>query len=366
MAETNTRPTDARRRNLMALGALALLTVVLAILALMHQAREVAPHYKPQTFLPHLAAEVRDIAQIRIVSKHGMVDAVFKPEKGWVLANRDNYKVSFEQLRQTIVGLAALETIEPKTARADWLHYVDLDAPPKGAGVAITLFDGRGGVLASIVTGKNEDIGDPSGAVGLFVRRAGSNQTWLTRSVFQPQDDPSEWLDKDVVNIDLSRIQEADVDPAGSPSFEVRREKATDAGFNLTNMPKGRQIAYSGAADGVAGAISGFTFDDVRPARAFDFSDPARVARLVTKTFDGLTVTLQTTRQGADYWATISAEGAPGKPLAQKEAREIDARSAGWAYRLPGDKGQLLMTTLESLLKPLTPPASPAQTPPAR
>jgi hypothetical protein len=326
----------------------------------------VAPHYKPQSFLPHLAGEVRDIARIRIVSKRGNVDAVFKPEKGWVLANRDGYKVSFEQLRETVVGLAALETIEPKTARADWLHYVDLDAPPKGAGIAITLLDGKGGVLASIVTGKNEDIGDSTGAVGLFVRRANSNQTWLTRSVFQPKDDPADWLDKQLVNVDASRIQEADIDPASGVSFEVRREKPTDTGFNLPNIPKGREIAYAGAADGVADAIAGFTFDDVRPAKASDFSDPTHVARFVTKTFDGLTITVQIARQGADYWATISAEGAQDKPAAQKEAREIDARSSGWAYKLSADKGQLFMTTLESLLKPLTPPTAPAQTPPAR
>ena len=45
---------------------------------------------------------------------------------------RGNYPADFDEVRHTLIGLAALETIEPKTARADWLHYVGLDTPPKG------------------------------------------------------------------------------------------------------------------------------------------------------------------------------------------------------------------------------------------
>ena len=48
---------------------------------------------------------------------------------------------SFEQVNRTVVGIASLQALEPKTSRADWLHYLDLDAPPKGNGVLITLMD---------------------------------------------------------------------------------------------------------------------------------------------------------------------------------------------------------------------------------
>jgi hypothetical protein len=41
-------------------------------------------------------------------------------------------------------------------------------------------------------------------------------------------------------------------------------------------------------------------------------------------------------------------------------ARTIDARTSGWAYKLPPYKGHQLMTTLESLLKPLPTPPAPA------
>jgi hypothetical protein len=360
MADTLAITQDPRRRNLSVLAGIAVVMVVLALLALIHQSQEVAPHYQPHSFLPGLASEVREIAHIRLVSKSGTVDVQFKPDKGWVVTTHDDYPASFEHVRETVVGLAGLETIEPKTARADWLHYLDLDAPPKGDGVAITLQDGQGRTLAAIVTGKNVEIGDPSGAVGMFVRQADSDQSWLVRSVFQPKADAKEWLDKQVIDLDLSRIQEVDVNPPDGPSYEIRRDKPNVADLNLVDIPKGREIAYPGVTDGVAGAVTGFTFDDVQTAKNLDFSDGAHGSRIVTHTFDGLTVTVNAIQKGQDYWATVSAEGAPDKPQAQKQARVIDAHTSGWAYKLPPYKGHQFMTTLDSLLKPLPTPAAPA------
>jgi hypothetical protein len=363
MADTLALAQDPRRRNLVVIAGIAFVMVVLAVLALLRQSREVESRYTPHAFLPGLASEVRDIARIRIVSKTGTVDVAFKPERGWVLANHDDYPAAFDKVRETVVALAALETIEPKTARADWLHFLNLDAPPKGDGIAITLEDGQGRPLADIITGKTEDIGDTSGAVGLFARRAKSNQSWLVRSVFQPKSDSNDWLDKQVLDVEMSRVQQVDVNPVMGPSFELRRDKPNVADLSLVDMPKGREVSYAGAVDGVAEAISGFNFDDVRPAKNMDFSD-GHAARLVARTFDGLVITVLTTRQGQDYWATVSADALPGKPEAQRQARMIDARASGWAYKLPAYKGQQFMATLESLLKPL--PAQPAPAQPAK
>src|SRR5947207_11516540 len=169
MADTRALTQNPRRRNLLVLAVLAAVLAVLAVLALLHQSREVTPHYERRSFLPGLASQVRDIAHIRLDAKSGSVDVVFKPEHGWIVASHDDYPASFEKVRETVVGLAAMETIEPKTSRPNWLHYLDLTPPPKGDGVKITLEDGHGRMLASVITGKNEDIGDPSGAVGLFV-----------------------------------------------------------------------------------------------------------------------------------------------------------------------------------------------------
>lgn len=350
---------DPRRRNLAILAAIAVVTSLLALITLVEQARETAPHYREETFFPGLASHAGNVAHIKIVSKNGDIDLALKGE-GWVIANHDNYPASFDEVHQTVVGMAALLTLQPATSRADWLHYVGLDTPPHGDGVLIALRDQSGNDLASVILGKTQDIGDPSGAIGLFVRKPGDTQTWLARSPYEFKSDLGDWFDKTVMNVDRARIQETDVDPASGTSFTVRRDTA-QSDFKLNDVPKGREVA-DGATDGIAAAITGFTFDDVKPSKNFDFSDAGHPTRVTTKTFDGLTVTVEAIQQGGATWATVSAEGAPGKSDAQKEARDIDLHAFGWAYKLAAYKGQQFMTSEDSLLKPVggAAPAQPA------
>ncbi|MDE2266027.1 MAG: DUF4340 domain-containing protein [Alphaproteobacteria bacterium] len=343
---------DPRRRNIAILAALALISTVLAIFALNERAAEVAPKYTPQAFFPGFAGDLNKAAHIHIVSKkNGAFDVTFKPEKGWVLPGRSNYPASFEEVRKTLVGLAALQTIEPKTSRTDWFHYVDLDAPPKGNGVLITVSDDQNHTLASLIVGKSEDTDDASDFVDLFARKPNDSQSWLVKSPFQPQASQTDWMSKKVVDVDNSRIQEADIHPLSGPGYTVKRDKPSDTDFTLSPIPRGRVLVDPGAPDDVANALAGFSFDDVEPSANFDFDTQS--SRLVTRTFDGLIVSVDVIKQGGDYWARVFADAVPGKPEAAKEAHEINARAAGWAYKLPAYKGAQFLTSLDSLLKPV-------------
>jgi hypothetical protein len=340
---------DPRRRNLAVLAAIAVVSIVLAALALAHQAAETRGPARQEMLFPNLADRIRNITRIHIDSRqYGAFDVVFNPRRGWVIPKHGNYPASFEQMRSTVVGLTNLQTIAAKTARPEWYGAIGVDAPPRGSGTLIQLLDEKGNVLGALIMGKTTDIGDAGGAIGLYVRKPGEAQSWLARAVFEPKGDPSDWLDKNTVDVDRTRIAEVDVTPVSGPPFAVKRDNANAPDFTLVDMPKGREEAYPGAADAVGAAITNFTFDDVKPAANFDFSAAPRV---ITRTFDGLTVTVQLLPENQAFWATVYAVGA--NPQAEREARAIDARTDGWAYKLPAYKGQLFMTTLDSILKPL-------------
>ena len=114
------------------------------------------------------------------------------------------------------------------------------------------------------------------------------------------------------------------------------------------DLPKGRELSFAGSPDGVAGAITGFNFDDVAKADQVDFS---KASQSVTNTFDGLTITVKIAAKGMDHWATVAATGT--SPMTQEEAARINARANGWAFKLM-DMGVTQFTaTLETLLKPL-------------
>jgi hypothetical protein len=340
---------DPRRRNLAVLAAIAALGIILAMITLVHQSAETGEQSRQETLFPNLTDRIHQIARIHIEShQYGAFDMAFDPRIGWVMPQHGNYPASFEQMRATVVGLTGLQTIAPKTARTDWYGYIGVDAPPKGSGTLIQLLDDKGMILAALIMGKETDIGDPSGAIGLYVRKPGDAQSWLARSVFEPKNNPSDWLDKATLDVDRSRIAEADIAPVSGPAFTIKRDNPAAADFTIADMPAGREEAYPGAASAVATALTGFAFDDVKTADDFDFTN---APRFVTRTFDGLTVTVRVLPENQAFWATVYAEGTT--PQAAREARAIDAHTDGWAYKLPAYKGQLFMITLDSLLKPL-------------
>ena len=345
---------DYRLRALGILALSALVSVALAAFAIFHQASLLAPKSVPGPLFPGLASQLQNVARIRVESKKAVLDVVRHEDGRWTVPERANYPASLEEVQKSLVGLAALQTIEPKTSRPDWFHYLNLDAPPKGNGVRISIGDSSGKTIASAIFGATEDIGDPSGATGIFVLKAGETQSWLARSVFEPKPDPGDWMDKTAVKVDRERIQEVDVTPLSGAAYIARRERPNEPDFKLLHPPSGREPANEAAADGVASALAGFGFEDARPVGQVDFS---KAARITTKTFDGLTVTATVAQIGPDYWAKLVATADPAHPEAQREAVEIAAQTSPWAYKLPAYEGQLFTTTLESLLKPEGAPA---------
>ncbi len=255
-----------RDRRLMALLAVAILSIAGALGALYYREAVLAPRYQTMKVFPYLEHMLNkgDVTRIYIVSKkYGAIQIAFVPQKGWVLPERGNYPASFETVKETLVAIAAMETVEPKTDRPEWFHYVNLDPPPQGDGINITLSGDRGHVIASMIVGKSEPLGDE---IGLFVRRAGENQSYLVKSPAEIKANPADWMDKAVVSVAADRIASAEVKPVAGPAYTATR-KAPDAPFAIAPLPKGRELA--GDADAIAAVLADFGFDDIRPVTAF-------------------------------------------------------------------------------------------------
>jgi hypothetical protein len=247
-------------------------------------------------------------------------------------------------VRHTLIGLAALETIEPKTARADWLHYEGLETPPKGDGVLIEVDDAAGHTLASVIAGNMETIGDSNGAAGLFIRRPGENQSWLARAVFVPHGAPSDWMLLQVLDIAPARLKDMTIAPAGGKAFTLARAHPSDASYVLSPALAGAAAAKINA---IPTALTAFSVNDARQASQIDFT---KAAHVTAHTFDGLVLSLDVAPLGADIWARFTAAAIPrAAPSVADEAHTINVRSSGWAYRLAPDKGRLLMASEAAL-----------------
>lgn len=341
---------DFRRRNLIVLGALAAVSVAAAGAMLAIRAQEGRARFTPGEFLPGFAAHVKEAVHIHMVSRDGTFDVTYDPAKGiWVLPARGNYPADFERVRQTLIGLAAMQTVEPKTARADWLSYIGLDAPPKGSGTAITVSDKAGKTLAALIAGNAAELENAQGATGLFVRHPGDTQSYLARAVFPLRGNVADWLETGVMSIDAARLNTVTITPLKGAPFTIARPNTSSREYQLQGppAPKGK-AANPAMVNLVPQLITGFGFVDVQPASQLDFSKPVR---LTAHTFDMQNIRIEAITVKDAVWVRVSAQPDPGTPTMQRqEAAMINARGAEWAYKLAPDKGRLLMLTRDDLM----------------
>lgn len=349
---------DPRRRSLMILGGVTALFVVLAVAAVLQQASLVAPKFAERPFFPGLNDSINNVGEIAIASKTGTFHVRLNQGK-WSVVEKGGFPADAAQARSVAAGMAGLTALEPKTNRADWLKYVDLDAPDKGGNaIDVKLTDNMGKPMAEILAGKNQGAADDLGRTQLYVRKPDETQAWLVRGNLTPKPNAADWLDKNVINIARDRVKGATVTPPMGPAYTLSRDSKDQQDFKLLDMPAGRQLSFEGSPDGVGSALIGFDFDDVAKADSIDFS---KAPQSVTHTFDGLDITVKIATKGMDRWASIAAAGT--NPMTQNEAMGIDARLSGWAFKLQPSKADQFVATRETLLKPPGGPATPAAAP---
>jgi hypothetical protein len=166
-------------------------------------------------------------------------------------------------------------------------------------------------------------------------------------------------------------VREIEEQPAQGASYKAARDKAKDANFNVSPLPKGRALSSPAAADGLGAALSTLTLDDVRkaaqpagvaaaPPAGAALAQPgaAALAHATFRTFDGLEVELAGRKDGPHALVTINARS--NAPVTAAEAQTLSARLSGWEFEIPDYKYGLIFTPLEDLLaKPAAPATKP-------
>ena len=280
------------------------------------------------------------------------VFSVKKTDGMWVVPDKMNFPADAGTVSATLNGMADLEASAQKTQREDWMKLLDLAAPEEdhSRAVRIVLSDAQAKPMASLLVGKSDTTTDTEGRPAIYVRRSDEKVVWLARGYLTARRDIGDWLDKNVVPLTREQVQETDITPQSGPAYVVKRDSKTAPNFILADVPKGRAVNYESAPDGVATALVGFAFVDLKPVGDVDFK---KTTNLVTKTFDGLVITTKIagTDKDPEHWAMIMVTA--DKPEAQAAASAISGKVMGWAFKLPEYKASVFLTTRESLLRPL-------------
>lgn len=329
----------------LAIGGAGLLLLLAGALALgLDAGRNARPDLQGPV-LPGWADMATEAATLEVITP----DAMFRLERGetgWVMPSRGNYPVRAEYLAELDAGLAGLRYAAALTRNPARHGDLGVDDPVEGgSGTRLTITDGEGEVLTSLIAG------NARGEDGLYLRMTGNPRAFAADGRLPDLSDPGRWLGLDFFNIDPARVARAFIVPESGPAYILERDNPSVRNFDLVS-PRSWQLITAGAANGVASAGARLRFRDVGEADAAHDGTPIALHRAIT--FDGLSYELRFFRVEGRVQARIVIDAASHDVM--DEAASLRGASEGYWFEVSED-------AFERMTRPLEQAASRAVTP---
>jgi hypothetical protein len=301
---------------------------------------------KGERLFPGLASKLANAHLIEIDGAAAKV-SLGRVGEGWVILDKDGYPARPEAVRRLLAAAAELETVEAKTRNPALFERLDLtDLTVKESKASqIQIKDAQGAVIAGFLVGKKRPtpLGAqpaPQGLEMLYVRKIGDVQSWLAMGQIDLRRNIMDWADKSIVDLAPTKFRSVLVSRPDAEGFSLTRAGGDSRDFALDGLPEGAKLKSQFDVNSISATLESLTLDDVAKAPAT--LPPAYVSAVWTSE-DGLSVTLKLMKKDNESWASIAASG-PG-------AEPINAKTAGWIYKLPDWRREKLESTRESLIE---------------
>lgn len=367
-----------RSKSFLILGLVTLLAVLAAAASAYWRATSHALPPTPAALFPGLIERVNEVAAIEVASSAAKFSVVRGEGENWSMPEKSGYPVTYETVKQTVLGLANMRPLEAKTRQADRHGKIKVMDPRQAAGtdfekgVLVRLAAKDGKEVAALIVGKTRSIQTGEREGWFYVRKPEEPQSWLVATRLEVADSAKGWLDIDVPRLERKRLRAVkSTRPEGEP-VSVSRPRSDKTDFTVDNLPQGMSMIHETAANGFASALGFITFDDVAKADAIDFS---KAVTAEYRTYDGLAITVKVAKLGEKSWAHFSAafdaagtrldevaeadkDKLRGEAEVKQEAEALNRRFGPWAYNLPAFKAEDFTTPMSKLVAPVKPNAS--------
>ena len=314
-----------------------------------------------QLVFPGFLPRVGELARVEIEAAGEKFELVRGADGTWTLPSKAGYPADFPMIRRLALDVADMRIIEARTANPALHAEIDLDGTGKDQkAVRATFFGAQGPAQASVLAGRTRFGRQGTGGDGTFVRKEGDNQVWFVRGRIGVERDATKWLARRVADVARERVTKAVVVRPDGARLEVTRADYAAQDFDLAPLPADKKVKSVFDVNLVASGIEALDLEDVRKADGLSFAGDRDFAEF--ETFDGVAVRVEFAREGDAVWARLSARyaapaaAATGERLksaddARKEAEALNARAAGWAYKLPAYKVEHMSRALADLVE---------------
>ncbi|UCD68125.1 MAG: DUF4340 domain-containing protein [Betaproteobacteria bacterium] len=322
---------------------LAAVTLALVLLLVALKVGERGEDLSPsgRLLLPEFEAVANDAYSVVIYSPNNEAGvAIQRKENKWVVNSHNDHPADISKLGRLIMQLAETQILEEKTSNAE--HYGKLgvgDPADGGKGIKVTV-EGEDFSYAVI-------LGNKAQGSYRYARNAQDATSYLVDQNFDMPKDVAGWLAPDIVDIGSDQIKKVVISHSDGETITIEKADQEQTDFEVSVIPKGRELSYSTIANEITGALAKLELKDVRPLA------DARAATMVTyETWEGLKLTAQVSIDDEASWVVFSAEAAAEDTGVGAQVAEINDRVSGWQYRLTDYKKNLLTRRWADILKP--------------
>jgi hypothetical protein len=303
--------------------------------------------------LPALAARIDRIDEIRFRGAGNRVLVTLRKRAGvWYVVERGDWPALPGLVDTALFALSRAHLAEAKTDQARLYPRLGVEdvAAADAQGMEVRL--SGGGQPLTLIIGHEHPKLD-----GNYVRVEGRGQSWLTDVALSFEREPVGWIDRNLVDLPLARVDEVRIEPSPGKPFVLKRRGDR---FWPVGAPDPNVIS-SRAGDALAGVLDHLEFEEVA-------DDSAQIQaidrRLRFVAVDGRVVELKAWRVDGKIWAALSVTLDPGRAAAwqaqapdatakatiAKEFGDWQQRFAGHAFQLPAYQASILYTSHDQIL----------------
>ena len=337
-----------RPQQFTALAAATLLAVLLASATYSWSNRWSAGRVEGTALLPALARDASAAQAIEITQGDKRL-TLERAGNDWRLKERAGFPASAERVRALIVTLQRAELIEPKTAAKDKLALLELEDPAgkDAKSRLVRIRDDKGRVIAEVVLGKSRFDAFGSGKGGIYVRRPNETQTWLATGEPKAPLEVKDWVRAGVFEHESAKFTKITIEHAGEAPLVIEKGDGKEPKLKLAAIPEGQKMKQGANLEQIATGLASIDLEDMRKLESVPSGDGVTVVKLEAE--GGLTVVFRTRKDGEASWLSLAAQGTDA--AAKKTADEINARTTGWEFKVPGWKAEQIGKRRADLLE---------------
>lgn len=351
---------DSKSFNILAIAA----AVSLVTAGLVHSAYDTwsVENVSGEKLFPGFDKDANQVGQIAISQADKKLD-FHKSNGSWTIANRGGYPAKTESVQQLLVRIARAELVEAKTQDPERYGLLELEDPSgkDAQSVLISMRDGDAKAIGDLVVGKRRQSAFGAGRSGVYVRRPGNNQTWLTNVSIRPTFDVSDWVDPVFFKLGDSKVkslmlQTPDGGDVTIVAGEAKKDDKKEATYKFASIPDGKKLKKDIDASVIVKGLQTFEMTDVRKLADAKLPKDAIKIPAVIETENGMKLQAEVVRIGEnERWLSFKViEDGQDAKVAKSFRDKLD----GWQFKIADWRSRQVFKTADEMFEAKPEPAA--------